>query len=126
VHEVIKLGYRIIYNKDYASTNMVASLIVPGILDGPMMCWLYMVILSLNQDIKSSFEGRKPFCTAIDKSWLNLWRLRLEDPLSDAETCGLGFGAFAAASAAVIAGSPRWPIWRLWLYGCARSQGYGR
>lgn len=91
VDKVVRLGYRTIYNKDYANTNMVVSLMcAEELLDGTDdVLIIYGDIVFESKVLKAVLGDEKPFCTAIDRSWLNLWRLRSEDPLSDAETLKL-------------------------------------
>ena len=85
------MGYRTRHNPDYARTNMVASLMcAANLLDGSAdVVIAYADIVYEPRLIRALCACDAPICTIVDRSWLRLWRLRMDDPLSDAETLKL-------------------------------------
>jgi len=88
------LGYKTIYNAEYANTNMVASFMcAEKLLDGRSdILVVYGDIVFEEKIIKKLLACKVSICTTVDESWLDLWKIRSENPLSDAET--LKFDAF--------------------------------
>ena len=78
-------------NTHYTRTNMVASLMCAAdLLDGgDDVLIAYADIIYEPRVIAALLDCPAPLCTTIDTSWLHLWRLRMADPLSDAETLKL-------------------------------------
>jgi choline kinase len=81
-------GFHTIQNPDFMETNMVASLMcAENFLNGSSDILItYADIVYEPRILESIIQCPAPFCTAVDKSWLKLWQIRGEDPLSDAET----------------------------------------
>jgi choline kinase len=90
-HKIEALGYRTIHNPNYASTNMVASLMCGAeLLDGKANVLVaYGDIVYEPRVVQALLQCRASICTTIDKSWLHLWQIRSEDPLAQAETLRL-------------------------------------
>lgn len=89
--QIAALGYATRHNPDYASTNMVASLMYAAdLLDGgDDVLIAYGDIVYELRVIEALRAGHGPLCTIVDQSWLTLWRVRHDDPLADAETLKL-------------------------------------
>lgn len=85
------LGYPTIINERYDSTNMVASLMcAKSLLDGQEdVLVTYGDILFERRVLSSVQDSDKDICLAINLDWLDLWKIRMKDPLSDAETLKL-------------------------------------
>ena len=89
-HEDIEAqGYETRYNANWASTNMVASLLCAGdLIDGPTIVSYSDIVYGLG--IVNALIGNKaPLAVAYDTDWMKLWRARFEDPLDDAESLRL-------------------------------------
>ncbi|HOA73107.1 MAG TPA: phosphocholine cytidylyltransferase family protein [Phycisphaerae bacterium] len=82
------------HNPNYASTNMVASLMCAAdLLDGTDDVLIAYADIVYEPRIVEALCGcRRPLCTTVDRQWLRLWRARQEDPLTDAETLRLDAG----------------------------------
>ncbi len=78
-------------NRDYATTNMVASLMCAAdLLDGgDDVLIAYSDIVYEPRIVTALLQCDRPLCTTVDRQWRRLWELRREDPLSDAETLKL-------------------------------------
>lgn len=85
------LGFRTIPNPRYAETNMVASLLcAESLLDGSAdLVIAYADILYEPRVIESLGRSDAPLAVAVNTDWRRLWNVRMEDPLSDAETLKL-------------------------------------
>ncbi len=85
------LGLATVHNPRYDSTNMVASLMcAESLLDGSRDVLIaYGDIVYEPRVIEAIAACEAPLSTTVDRSWLRLWSLRLDDPLSDAETLTL-------------------------------------
>jgi choline kinase len=70
---------------------MVASLMCAAeLLDGSDDVLIaYGDIVYEASIVRAMMECQEPICTAVDLEWLKLWRLRMQDPLRDAETLKL-------------------------------------
>ncbi len=87
-HKIEAMGYRTVHNPDYASTNMVASLMCAAkLLDGSAdVLVAYGDIVYQPGVVRALLQSQGPICTSVDRCWLRLWQIRFEDPLVDAET----------------------------------------
>ena len=81
-------GYRTRHNPDFACTNMVASLMrAADVLDGTSdVVIAYGDLVYEPNVIAALCACDSPICTTVNLSWLTLWRLRMDDPLCDAES----------------------------------------
>lgn len=77
-----------IFNPEYASTNMVSSLYcAKHLFDGSADIIVSYGDIIYEKNVIRALLGRKDKVSVIvDKNWHSLWSLRMEDPLSDAET----------------------------------------
>lgn len=75
-------------NEDYNSTNMVASLMCARdwIESGSDIIVSYGDIVFNQQVIEKLIGSKEGINVVIDQYWRKYWSLRMEDPLSDAET----------------------------------------
>ena len=89
--QVEALGLPTRHNGDFATTNMVASLMCArDLLDGSDDVLVsYADIVFVPSIARAIVESGHRFATAVDRRWRELWRLRMEDPLCDAETMKL-------------------------------------
>lgn len=87
-------GFKTRVNLRYAVTNMVATLFSAGDLmeSGQDLLICYGDIVYESRVLASLLTVDAPVTVMIDRQWLRYWRLRLEDPLTDAETLKLGPG----------------------------------
>lgn len=77
---------RTIRNDDWASTNMVSSLMCAAAeIDGPVII-SYSDIVYSPSVVEKLLAAPGDTAMSFDKDWLSLWSRRFEDPLSDAET----------------------------------------
>ncbi|MCM8594226.1 phosphocholine cytidylyltransferase family protein [Accumulibacter sp.] len=92
--QIAARGFATRVNPRYATTNMVATLFCAADLlsgsDDLLIC--YGDIVYEGRVLAALLAGEAPFTVMIDRQWLRYWRLRLEDPLTDAETLKLGPG----------------------------------
>ncbi len=82
------LGYPVIRNRKYQSSNMVASLFCASAeLTGDWdIIIAYGDIVYELRVLKNLMDCAEPIALSIDSQWRKYWQLRLEDPLTDAET----------------------------------------
>lgn len=89
--QIAARGFATRVNSRYASTNMVATLFSAiDLMDGGqdlLIC--YGDIVYESRVLSLLLKADAPVTVMIDREWLRFWRLRLEDPLSDAETLKL-------------------------------------
>lgn len=80
------------HNPAFAETNMVASLLCARdlLLGGEDVLVAYGDIVYEPRLVAAMRACEAPFATAVDRRWIELWRARQEDPLTDAETLRLG------------------------------------
>lgn len=84
-------GCRIILNVHHARTNMVATLfcVLDQLDDDDDLIVAYGDI-AFTQDVARSVIGcESGIAVAVDTGWRQLWSLRMDDPLADAETLKL-------------------------------------
>lgn len=88
---VERAGHTIVHNPRYASTNMVVSLFCArDLLDGDddvVVCYGDLVYES--RIVRALMESPAPLAITVDAQWQRLWRVRMADPLADAETLRL-------------------------------------
>lgn len=81
-------GVRKFINTDYERTNMVYSLMrARALFDGSadiLVC--YGDIVYEPRVLQAVLNGGHSVSVAVDRGWLDLWKVRMEDPLADAET----------------------------------------
>lgn len=85
------LGYPLVLNPRYASTNMVATLFCAESLmkDGQDLLIGYGDIVYEPRVLEELLASDAPVALSIDREWQRYWELRMEDPLVDAETLKL-------------------------------------
>jgi len=87
-----KLGFPTYYNPDFASTNMVESLFKSVDFFNSLETDLlisYGDIVFQKKNLIKLLDCNADFTVMIDKKWLDLWSVRNENPLIDAETLRL-------------------------------------
>lgn len=89
--QVEAYGLRTAHNPRFADTNMVASLMCArSVLDGAddvAIC--YGDLVYEPRLIEALVACPAPIAITVDRLWQQLWELRMEDPLADAETLRL-------------------------------------
>jgi L-glutamine-phosphate cytidylyltransferase len=83
-----RLGLPTRHNPLYARTNMVVSLMSAAdvLRSGDDVLISYGDIVYLPRIAQALAASDAAFATTVDRRWLDLWGLRNEDPLADAET----------------------------------------
>lgn len=77
---------RTVRNPDWATTNMVSSLMCAAAeFDGPVII-SYSDIIYTPAVVQQLMKAPGDTAMAYDKDWLALWKRRFEDPMSDAES----------------------------------------
>ena len=75
-----------IHNPDWASTNMIQSLLTAAkLIIGPTIV-SYSDILYGSDTVDALASTPTDWTVAYDTNWLQLWRARFDNPLEDAET----------------------------------------
>ena len=74
------------HNERFASTNMVHSLFCAEQLLDDDVVVSYADIVYAPRVLESLLESTSDFSVVVDRDWLELWKLRMPDPLADAET----------------------------------------
>lgn len=79
---------RVLVNERFETTNMVESLFcAEAAFDGTDDVLIaYSDIVYETRVLRALLESQAPVSVAVNSAWLALWRERMEDPLSDAET----------------------------------------
>jgi choline kinase len=77
---------KFITNESYGNTNMVSTLFcaIPELNDDIIIS--YADIIYTPEIIQKLIEDQDEFSVVVDKNWRELWAMRMEDPLQDAET----------------------------------------
>lgn len=86
--QIETLGFDTSYNPDFETTNMVETLFCAKDFiakDGDLII-AYGDIVYNDENLKTLLDCQEEICLMIDKKWKDLWSLRLENPLEDAET----------------------------------------
>jgi choline kinase len=86
--QIEKLGFATSYNKRFDQTNMVESLFCALDFiqqDGDLII-AYGDIVYQSNNLQALLECQDEIALMIDANWRDLWSLRLENPLEDAET----------------------------------------
>lgn len=77
--------FEVVNNERWSETNMVASLFcAPPIVGDTIIS--YSDIAYKSQHVKTLMASSGDITITADKKWLELWKLRFEDPLDDAES----------------------------------------
>ncbi len=89
--QIAARGFATCVNQRYAMTNMVSSLFSASDLieNGQDLLICYGDIVYEGRILASLLNVNAPMTVMIDRQWLRYWRLRMEDPLADAETLKL-------------------------------------
>lgn len=73
-------------NEDYATTNMVSTLFsAESAMEGDLII-SYADIIYSEEVLMALMESEGDFSVVVDENWRELWDLRMENPLADAET----------------------------------------
>lgn len=89
--KIVRGGVKKILNPDYASTNMVSTLMcAKELLDGSDDVLItYGDIVYEQRILDAILNADGDVCLTIDQEWKRLWSLRMDNPLDDAETLKL-------------------------------------
>ncbi len=82
------LGYNTVHNPTYDETDMVYSLFCAQqqFPENRDLLISYGDIVYEQDIVESLLICDAPVCVAVDQAWRDLWELRFDDPLEDAET----------------------------------------
>ncbi|RUQ91057.1 phosphocholine cytidylyltransferase family protein [Legionella septentrionalis] len=88
IENLIAANAKILLNPDYEHTNMVATLFCAReyMKAGMDLLISYGDIVFEPKVLQAVLCSDAPVSIAADKNWRRLWKLRMEDPLTDAET----------------------------------------
>lgn len=94
--QIEALGVAVIHNERFASTNMVASLMVARglLLSGDDILIAYGDLVYEPRIIAALADAPHDLAIAVDLEWRRLWDLRMADPLDDAETMRIDAAGF--------------------------------
>lgn len=81
-----KYGVRLIENPEFATTNMVRTLMCARDVMAGGFIMSYGDIVYTPSVLKRLLSDSHQIAVTVDRQWRMYWELRLEDPLSDAET----------------------------------------
>lgn len=86
--KLLEEGYRVVLNKDYLNTNMVATLFSAQryISDEKDLIISYGDIIYESKVIEALSLSNAPISVVVDRKWRDCWEMRFENPLVDAET----------------------------------------
>ena len=87
-----KLGYKTIENLEFESTNMVESLFFSDKFFDQLnddLIVSYGDIIYQYSNLKKILSSLDPISIMIDTNWLELWKIRMENPIDDAESLKL-------------------------------------
>lgn len=77
---------KFVTNTRYEKTNMVHTLFcAESDMDDDILISYGDIIFSKNV-LKQIIKNKNSFTVAVDKNWLDLWKIRMNNPLEDAET----------------------------------------
>ena len=82
---------KVIVNYEYASTNMVYTILCSSELNGNVLVSYGDIVYSAKL-LKQVLNSASDISVAVDMEWENYWRTRNENFLADAETLKLGNG----------------------------------
>lgn len=86
-HALNGRGVKYFENPRWHETNMVMSLLCAEEWLKDDVCLIsYADIVYTSNSVSKLIEAEGDIAITYDKNWLKLWRMRFEDPLSDAET----------------------------------------
>jgi choline kinase len=87
-----RFDLKVFTNAEYTSTNMVESMMrARDLFNGASDIILsYGDIVYERRVLEAVLNDPHAISVAVDRRWRRLWQLRMEDPLSDAETMRLG------------------------------------
>ena len=75
-----------ITNKEFYKTNMVYTLFCAESEMNDDLIISYGDIIYTKEVLQSLIQNNNDFAVTVDKNWRELWKLRMDDPLKDAET----------------------------------------
>lgn len=96
IEKIICKDIKIIKNEEYDSTNMVSSLFCAEkfMSDKEDLLITYSDIIYERKVLDSLFQSDSPIAISVDKDWDKLWKMRMANPLDDAETLKLIDGMY--------------------------------
>lgn len=80
----------VVENPHFATTNMVQTLRCAQSHFGDGFIMSYGDIVYSQSVLQKAIESEHPISVVVDQDWRAYWQLRLDDPLSDAETLRIG------------------------------------
>ena len=83
----LNVSFNFIVNSNYENTNMVYSLFQAINEFNDDLIISYSDIIYRSKVLKTLINYKADIGTIIDLDWLSLWKIRMDNPLDDAETC---------------------------------------
>lgn len=84
--KLLDFGLPVHVNESYASTNMVYSLFCAESEFNEDLIISYGDIVFEERVLRALIESENQFSVVVDTGWRELWQMRMDDPLMDAET----------------------------------------
>ncbi len=91
IEKIIGDNFKIIKNDNYHCTNMVSSLFCAQdfMSEEEDLLIAYSDIIYEQKVLDSLINTDAPLAISVDKNWMELWKIRMDNPLDDAETLKL-------------------------------------
>lgn len=83
--DMLQGDFNVVDNKRWSETNMVSSLFCVSPSNASVII-SYSDIVYDSEHVRKLNDSQHDITITADKNWENLWKLRFEDPLDDAET----------------------------------------
>lgn len=95
IEKIIGKDIKVIKNNKYDCTNMVYSLFcAEKLMNEEDLIITYGDIIYEKKVLDSLTQSTSPIAISVDKDWYKLWKIRMANPLEDAETLKLRDGVY--------------------------------
>ncbi len=86
--KLVPVGFRKVVNHEYQEMNMVGTLFTSGALDfdDSDVIISYGDIIYESNVLEALLESTADYSVVVDYKWLEAWSVRMDDPLTDAES----------------------------------------
>ena len=96
IEKIIGNNFKIIKNENYHCTNMVYSLFCAQdfMSEEEDLLIAYSDIIYEQKVLNNLINTDSPLAISVDRNWIELWKIRMDNPLDDAETLKLSDGKY--------------------------------